>query len=169
MSIIKKLLGEKEETTVTIEIKGEGGRRFVEFFEQLSRCCNAGSSREIGILDPSDDKERAIKWSFDGDGSTRIAVKDPVISESVATAFKPERIVAFVEEFRAGKRILVLTARQAELVSTREDLRQYSDQPFVAFKLDPQLLSANYEQPKPVTPIPGSALHNAQLSAGTAG
>jgi len=92
-----------------------------------------------------------------------------LLGESTATAFRPEKIQAFVEEFRSGKRILVLTATKAELVSTREDLRQYNDQPFVAFKLDPQLLSANYEQPKPVNPVPGSALHNAQLSAGTAG
>jgi hypothetical protein len=92
-----------------------------------------------------------------------------LLGESTATAFRPEKIQDFVNEFRNGKRILVLTATKAELVSTREDLRQYANEPFVAFKLDPQLLSANYEQPKPVTPTPGSALHNAQLSAGTAG
>jgi hypothetical protein len=74
-----------------------------------------------------------------------------LLGESNATAFKPERAAAFVEEFRNGKRILVLTATQAELVQSREDLRQFKG-PFVAFSLR-ELVSASYENPEqpPVT------------------
>lgn len=79
-----------------------------------------------------------------------------LLGESGATAFKPERAAAFVDEFRAGKRILVLTAHQAELVQSREDLRQFKG-PFVAFSLR-ELISADYEKGE----------HPLQFSSGTA-
>jgi|KBSSwiStaDraftv2_1062776.scaffolds.fasta_scaffold00022_171 hypothetical protein len=81
-----------------------------------------------------------------------------LLGESGATAFKPERAAAFVEEFRSGKRILVLTAKQAELVQSREDLRQFKG-PFVAFSLR-ELVSANYDG--------ADQEHPTQFSSGTA-
>lgn len=75
-----------------------------------------------------------------------------LLGESHATAFHPEKAAAFVEEFRNGKRILVLTATQAELVEKREDLRQFKG-PFVAFRLA-ELLSADYVNPnKPINKV----------------
>jgi hypothetical protein len=65
------------------------------------------------------------------------------IAES-ATAFKPERIDAWLNELQSGKRILVLTATGAELVRTREDVRQFYDQPHVALYVRPEIISANH-------------------------
>lgn len=74
---IKQILGEKqkETATVTVEISGEGANRFREFMQAIAKICNAGCSRELAITDPSNERERAATWSFDGDGNTRIEVK----------------------------------------------------------------------------------------------
>lgn len=85
-----------------------------------------------------------------------------LLGESNATAFKPERAAAFVEEFRNGKRILVLTATSAELVQSREDLRQFKG-PFVAFSLK-DMVSASYEKPEI---NPASPPDSSQPSVGT--
>lgn len=81
-----------------------------------------------------------------------MSIVKKLLGESNATAFQPEKAAAFVEEFRNGKRILVLTATQAELVEKREDLRQFKG-PFVAFRLA-ELLSADYVNPnKPINKV----------------
>lgn len=81
-----------------------------------------------------------------------MSIVKQLLGESNATAFHPEKAAAFVEEFRNGKRILVLTATQAELVEKREDLRQFKG-PFVAFRLA-ELLSADYVNPnKPINKV----------------
>jgi len=67
---------EEATTLVTIEISGEGAARFKEFMQGLAKVCNAGSSREVAIVQPADVEERALTWSFDGDGNTRIKVLD---------------------------------------------------------------------------------------------
>lgn len=76
MSIVKQLLGEGEKKTasVTITVTGDCAQSFVEFANKLQKLCNQGSSRTLGILDPSDEGEKEVKWSFDGDGDTRIDV-----------------------------------------------------------------------------------------------
>lgn len=61
---------------VTIRISGDGASRFREFMQGLAKVCNVGSSREIAIVDPATDDERALTWAFDGDGNTRIEVDD---------------------------------------------------------------------------------------------
>ncbi len=66
----------KEIDRVTIQISGEGAGQFREFMQGLAKVCNGGSSREIAIADPADARERALTWSFDGDGDTRIEVSD---------------------------------------------------------------------------------------------
>jgi len=82
-----------------------------------------------------------------------VSIVKKLLGESNATAFHPEKAAAFVEEFRNGKRILVLTATQAELVAKREDLRQFKG-PFVAFRIS-ELLSADYVKPadKPINDV----------------
>lgn len=66
----------KEIDRVTIQISGEGAGRFREFMQGLAKVCNAGSSREIAVVDPASADERELTWSFDGDGDTRIEVSD---------------------------------------------------------------------------------------------
>jgi hypothetical protein len=79
-STVKRILGEveKEVDSVTITISGEGAGGFRTFMEKIAKICNAGSSREIAIVEPSSQDERDVTWSFDGDGSTRIEVKGSV-------------------------------------------------------------------------------------------
>ena len=74
-----------KEVTVTVNVKGEGAARFKEFMETVASCCNSGSSREMGVSTGKEinwekwgsrekGEEKPIRWSFDGDGNTRITV-----------------------------------------------------------------------------------------------
>jgi len=61
------------EVTFKVSDDKDTEQAFVEFAENLAKLCNGGSSRTLGILDKSGGEDH-IKWSFDGDGSTRIEV-----------------------------------------------------------------------------------------------
>jgi hypothetical protein len=66
----------KDDHTVVVHINEKDYfESFCKFMDELSNLAAAGASREIGILDPSDDEERSITWSFDGDGSTRFEIE----------------------------------------------------------------------------------------------
>lgn len=66
---------DKESFEVSVSFNNkEDADSFKEFMSEISGLCNAGSSRSIGINDPSGDDERQMSWSFDGDGNTRIEV-----------------------------------------------------------------------------------------------
>jgi len=64
----------KKEVEVVFKVTGDCAEGFAEFAKLLERFCNGGSSRTLGIIDPSGERESEIKWSFDGDGDTRITV-----------------------------------------------------------------------------------------------
>lgn len=68
------LTEEKKSVKVTVEVSGDNCELFKAFMEAVAHLCNEGCSRDLGILD-GDGDEKDIKWSFDGDGTTRIKVK----------------------------------------------------------------------------------------------
>ena len=77
--LVRRLLGEDQdaEVSVTIKVKGEGAAQFKEFAEHLASFCNMGCSRTLGVSSCKDGKIESDgpRWSFDGDGNTRITVE----------------------------------------------------------------------------------------------
>lgn len=85
----KKNESKDDETIVAIRVRGEGAKQFEGFMRKVAGFCNGGSSRYLAVIDDgggsvqvetvgrAEEGKEKLRWGFDGDGNTRIAVGVP--------------------------------------------------------------------------------------------